>query len=176
MAAASPIRARPGRTSAICSARSSASTWTRKKAVTLITFRWTIQFVSSTRALAAKCGPTEFASAGRSVSGQRAAICGRAEVGQDLWEQIYKIKKGGNYGWSVNEEANYHARAEGVKGPTPILAAALSSMADTEFRSLTGGYIYHGKNWPALEGLHLRRLRHWPCLDDALRSDGQEGH
>lgn len=75
------------------------------------------------------------------------------EVGQDLWEMVYKIVKGGNYGWSVTEGA-HPFRPERKKGPTPILAPIIEHN-HTEFRSLTGGYVYHGKRLPALQGAYL---------------------
>ncbi len=75
------------------------------------------------------------------------------EVGQDLWESVYLIQKGGNYGWSVSE-GSHPFRPERKKGPTPILKPILEHN-HTEFRSLTGGFIYHGKKHPSLEGAYV---------------------
>jgi uncharacterized repeat protein (TIGR03806 family) len=75
------------------------------------------------------------------------------EVGQDLWESVYKIQKGGNYGWSVNE-GTHPFRPERLKGPTPILPPVVEH-SHTDFRSLTGGFVYHGKRLPELEGHYI---------------------
>ncbi len=75
------------------------------------------------------------------------------EVGQDLWESVYKIEKGGNYGWSVSEGA-HPFRPERKKGPTPILPPIVEH-THTEFRSLTGGYVYHGSRLPELKDSYI---------------------
>ncbi|MBY0513689.1 MAG: PQQ-dependent sugar dehydrogenase [Gemmataceae bacterium] len=75
------------------------------------------------------------------------------EVGQDLWEMVYRIEKGGNYGWSVQEGA-HPFRPERKRGPTPILAPVVEHN-HAEFRSLTGGYVYHGKKLPELDGAYV---------------------
>jgi uncharacterized repeat protein (TIGR03806 family) len=77
--------------------------------------------------------------------------CG--EVGQDLWESVHKIAKGGNYGWSVME-GTHDFRPERMKGPTPILKPIVEH-PHTIFRSLTGGYIYHGKRLKELQGAYI---------------------
>jgi uncharacterized repeat protein (TIGR03806 family) len=75
------------------------------------------------------------------------------EVGQDLWEMIYKIQKGGNYGWSVME-GTHEFRPERTKGPTPILKPVVEH-SHTDFRSITGGFVYHGKRLPELKGNYV---------------------
>lgn len=75
------------------------------------------------------------------------------EVGQDLWEMVYKIEKGGNYGWSVME-GNHPFRPERKKGPTPILKPVVEH-SHTDFRSITGGFVYHGKRLKELEGKYI---------------------
>ncbi len=75
------------------------------------------------------------------------------EVGQDLWEMVYKIEKGGNYGWSV-QEGNYPFRPDRKKGPTPILKP-VAEHSHTDFRSITGGFVYRGKRLPELAGSYL---------------------
>jgi uncharacterized repeat protein (TIGR03806 family) len=75
------------------------------------------------------------------------------EVGQDLWEMIYKVQKGGNYGWSV-QEGSHPFRPERKKGPTPILPPVVEH-SHSDFRSITGGFVYHGKRLAALEGTYL---------------------
>ena len=70
------------------------------------------------------------------------------EIGQDLWEMIHIIEKGGNYGWSVME-ATHPFRPDRPLGPTPILAP-LVEHSHTDFRSITGGYVYQGSRIDAL--------------------------
>src|SRR5262249_2533035 len=98
------------------------------------------------------------------------------EVGQDLWESVYKIEKGGNYGWSVTE-GSHPFRPDRKKGPTPILKPIIEH-DHAEFRSLTGGFIYHGKKQPELQGafiygdLDTRRV--WLLPYDGHAQNGQE--
>jgi uncharacterized repeat protein (TIGR03806 family) len=75
------------------------------------------------------------------------------EVGQDLWEMIYRIEKGGNYGWSV-QEGLHPFRPTRPKGPTPILPPVIEHNHH-EFRSITGGTVYHGKRLPDLAGAYI---------------------
>lgn len=75
------------------------------------------------------------------------------EVGQDLWESVYKIEKGGNYGWSVTE-GSHPFRPERMKGPTPILKPIVEH-PHSDFRSLTGGFVYRGSKHKDLAGAYV---------------------
>jgi len=75
------------------------------------------------------------------------------EIGQDLWESVYRIEKGGNYGWSVNE-GSHPFRPERKPGPTPILKPIVEH-DHAAFRSITGGFVYHGKKHPELKGAYI---------------------
>ncbi len=76
-----------------------------------------------------------------------------ADVGQDLWESIYRVESGGNYGWSVNEGSHpFHTEAK--HGPTPILPPVFEH-GHAESRSVTGGYVYRGTKYPDLAGAYV---------------------
>ena len=75
------------------------------------------------------------------------------EVGQDLWEMVYLIQKGGNYGWSVREGA-HPFRPERPKGPAEFVAPIVEH-PHSDFRSITGGWIYRGKRLPELVGAYI---------------------
>jgi glucose/arabinose dehydrogenase len=82
-----------------------------------------------------------------------------ADVGQDTWEEIDLIEKGGNYGWNVREGLHPFAK----KGTTaPADAVKPSGVIDPIWeyhhdlgKSITGGLVYRGKNIPDLAGAYL---------------------
>ena len=75
------------------------------------------------------------------------------DVGQDLWEMIWVVQKGGNYGWSVQEGSHpFHPHKK--PGPGPILPPVVEHH-HTECRSITGGYVYHGNKFPELRGAYV---------------------
>jgi putative heme-binding domain-containing protein len=75
------------------------------------------------------------------------------DVGWEQWEMIYRVQKGGNYGWSVMEGPQ-QVRPESKRGPTPILPPALS-LPHTESASITGGYVYRGSKYKDLAGVYI---------------------
>lgn len=76
-----------------------------------------------------------------------------ADVGWELWELVYRVAKGGNYGWSVVEgRQSVHPRRK--IGPTPILPPTIE-IPHTDGVSITGGYVYRGKRFPELVGSYL---------------------
>jgi uncharacterized repeat protein (TIGR03806 family) len=73
--------------------------------------------------------------------------------GQDLWEQIFLIQKGANYGWSVSEGSHIF-QAQRQAGPDPISPPA-AEHSHSEARSLSGGRVYRGTRFPELVGVYI---------------------
>jgi putative heme-binding domain-containing protein len=76
------------------------------------------------------------------------------DVGWELWEMIYRIQRGGNYGWSITEGSKHDVRPESPRGPTPIVPP-LVAHSHEEAASITGGEFYHGERLPELKGAYL---------------------
>jgi glucose/arabinose dehydrogenase len=77
------------------------------------------------------------------------------DVGQNKWEEIDLIVKGGNYGWRLFE---VHAAYENPKGRGArefVAPIATYSHGDNGGCSVTGGYVYRGKAVPELQGQYL---------------------
>lgn len=75
------------------------------------------------------------------------------DVGWEMWELIYRVKRGDNYGWSIME-GSQPVHDERERGPTPIVPAAVE-IPHTDGASVTGGFVYRGKNFPELDGIYL---------------------
>lgn len=75
------------------------------------------------------------------------------EVGQDLWDMIYLVKKGGNYGWS-RMEGSHPFRPERPQGPSEIIKPIIEHNHN-DFRSITGGFVYRGNRLKELQGCYL---------------------
>jgi uncharacterized repeat protein (TIGR03806 family) len=73
--------------------------------------------------------------------------------GQDLWEQVFLIRKGGNYGWSLTEGSHIF-QAQRKAGPDPILPPT-AEHHHSEARSITGGRVYRGTRLPDLVGAYI---------------------
>jgi glucose/arabinose dehydrogenase len=73
--------------------------------------------------------------------------------GQDLWEQIFLVQKGANYGWSVME-GSHPFYPDRKAGPHPF-SKPIAEHHHSEARSMTGGVVYHGNRLPELRGAYL---------------------
>ena len=76
------------------------------------------------------------------------------DVGQNAWEEIDIIERGGNYGWNVREGRHDFAPARaGAFGRDFIEPVAEYGHADGV--SVTGGFVYRGTRLPTLVGVYL---------------------
>ena len=97
-----------------------------------------------------------------------------ADVGQDFWEEVNLIVKGGNYGWRPREGFHDSLAKKGgavlttkFKHPEKYIDPVIeyphtSALAKkSKFNkhghgvSITGGYVYRGKKIPALQGAYV---------------------
>ncbi len=75
------------------------------------------------------------------------------DVGWELWEMIHLVKRGGNYGWSLMEGPQ-PVRPDGPRGPGPVIPPVIAH-PHSEAGSITGGYVYRGRQLPALVGVYV---------------------
>ncbi len=74
-----------------------------------------------------------------------------ADVGQNAWEEVNIIKAGGNYGWNLREGAHCYSG----DCTRPGLIEPVAEYSHDEGCSITGGYVYRGKQIPALAGIYM---------------------
>ncbi len=75
------------------------------------------------------------------------------DVGQDTWEEIDIVVKGGNYGWNIREGLHKFA---GKTDATP--AGMIDPIWEYHHdigKSITGGHVYRGKRVPELTGKYI---------------------
>jgi glucose/arabinose dehydrogenase len=76
-----------------------------------------------------------------------------ADVGQNRYEEINLIRKGGNYGWKIREGFACFEPPQAC--PQQGLQPPLVSYDHTQGVSVTGGFVYRGTAAPDLQGIYL---------------------
>jgi glucose/arabinose dehydrogenase len=74
------------------------------------------------------------------------------DVGQNTWEEVDRVVRGGNYGWNVLE-GNECFRAPTCDRDGKISPRAVYPTADG--CAVTGGYVYRGTSMPDLRGWYV---------------------
>jgi glucose/arabinose dehydrogenase len=111
-----------------------------------------------------------------------------ADVGQDSYEEINIVEKGGNYGWRIREGFHCFDPKKPKNPPEdcpevgangePLLDPVLEYKSFRKFPkdpdakgiSITGGYVYRGKAFPHLAGKYIFAdwSRNWAKADGVL--------
>jgi glucose/arabinose dehydrogenase len=88
------------------------------------------------------------------------------DVGQDRWEYVTVIQRGGNHGWNLVEGLHRFRLAADAPVPPGLIApvweyAHQSVASDAQIAaqdvglSITGGFVYRGQACPGLQGWYL---------------------
>jgi quinoprotein glucose dehydrogenase len=77
------------------------------------------------------------------------------DVGQDLWEEVDIVVKGGNYGWSFREGARPFSRLAQPPAASATFIDPIFEYPHSEGISVTGGFVYQGEKIPKLKGAYI---------------------
>ncbi len=75
------------------------------------------------------------------------------DVGQDSFEEIDIVQKGGNYGWSIMEATHCFKPPVGCNMAGLLLP--IVEIPHPEGEAVIGGFVYHGSAIPGLQGLYV---------------------
>ena len=82
-------------------------------------------------------------------------VCYAGDVGQNQWEEVDIIEKGGNYGWRPREGLHPNPN---LRPPEQVNGPSIDPIAEYDRRfgqSITGGYVYRGTKFPSLAGIYI---------------------
>jgi glucose/arabinose dehydrogenase len=82
------------------------------------------------------------------------------DVGNDTWEEVNIIERGGNYGWNINE--GFHRFKQRNKPTPPLPARIVGRPIEPVFaynhsvgNCVIGGCVYRGTKVPELSGAYI---------------------
>lgn len=75
------------------------------------------------------------------------------DVGQDLYEEVDILQKGGNFGWNTMEGLHCYSPATGCD--MAGLTLPITEYSHSEGNAVIGGYVYHGTAISGLVGSYL---------------------
>lgn len=75
------------------------------------------------------------------------------DVGQDAWEEVDQIKKGGNYGWPITEGS--HCIGGGACDKTGLEDPVVEYPHENADLAIIGGFVYRGTKIPSLVGSYV---------------------
>jgi glucose/arabinose dehydrogenase len=76
-----------------------------------------------------------------------------ADVGQDKFEEVDIIQKGGNYGWNIME--GFHCFNPPTGCNMNGLMLPIIEYSHSEGNAVIGGFVYQGSNIPKLKGMYV---------------------
>jgi glucose/arabinose dehydrogenase len=76
-----------------------------------------------------------------------------ADVGQDQFEEVDIVQKGGNYGWNIMEGMHCFNPSSGCN--TAGLTLPIAEYSHAEGNAVIGGFVYRGTNLASLRGVYV---------------------
>jgi glucose/arabinose dehydrogenase len=76
-----------------------------------------------------------------------------ADVGQESWEEVDILQKGGNFGWNVMEGSHCFSPSTGCDMSNKVLP--ITEYPHTDGIAVIGGYVYKGTGIPSLANKYI---------------------